>query len=66
MSWSSCPEKVKAIAELAVPRNLKEVRGFLGMVGYYRKFIKDFAELTEPLTKLLRKNEKFKITTEFP
>ena len=42
---------------MARPRTKKEVRTFLGMVGYYRQFIRNFAELAEPLTQLTKKAE---------
>jgi transposase InsO family protein len=53
------PEKVEAIGKLRVPETVKEVRSLLGALGYYRKFIKNFAEITEPLTALTRKNCQF-------
>ena len=57
-------EKVKAISEMKPPRNQKGVREFLGMVGYYRKFINRFANATRPMTKLTRKCVKFEWTEE--
>jgi hypothetical protein len=44
-------EKVRAIKDFTVPKNKKAIRQFLGLVGYYRKFIKDFAKIAEPLYK---------------
>jgi hypothetical protein len=38
------------------PTNVKEIRGFLGMAGYYRRFIEGFSKIAGPMTKLLRKN----------
>ena len=55
---------MKAIREMPIPRNVKEVRTFLGMVNYYRRFTKDLSGIVEPLTKLLRKNVKFVISAE--
>ena len=52
-------EKVKAIHEMRPPTNPKGVREFLGMVGYYRKFINRFADAARPLTKLTQKDCKF-------
>ena len=57
-------EKVKAIHEMKPPTNAKGVRDFLGLVGYYRKFINRFANAARPLTKLTRKNSKFIWTEE--
>ena len=57
-------EKVKAILEMKPPRNQKGVREFLGMVGYYRKFINRFADTARPMTKLTRKGVKFEWTEE--
>lgn len=42
-------EKSKAVEAWSIPSTLKELRGFLGLVGYYRKFIKGFASITSPL-----------------
>ena len=52
-------EKIKAISEMKPPKNQKGVREFLGMVGYYRKFISRFADAATPITKLTRKDSKF-------
>lgn len=48
------PNKVATIRDYAVPKTLKELRSFLGLSGYYRKFIKDYAKITKPLTIHLR------------
>jgi hypothetical protein len=53
------PGKVSAIQNVPVPANIKEMRSFLGLVNYYRRFIPDFASITEPLTRLTRKNVPF-------
>ena len=47
--------KVMAIKQLKRPTTKKEVRAFLGMTGYYRRFIRDFAQIAEPLTNLTKK-----------
>ena len=52
-------EKIKAISEIKSPTNQKEAREFLGMVGYYRKFISRFADAARPMTKFTRKDTKF-------
>ena len=58
------PDKVKAIHGMKFPRNPKEVREFLGMVGYYRSFIGIFADAARPMTKLIRKGIQFIWTDE--
>ena len=47
------------IIEWKPPRNVTEVRSFLGLVGYYRKFVKGFSMTTASMTRLLQKNPKF-------
>lgn len=59
------PAKIKAILDYPIPRTTKEIRGFLGLLGYYRKFIKDFAKITKPLTSCLKKDAKIELTPEF-
>ncbi|XP_011101727.1 uncharacterized protein LOC105179793 [Sesamum indicum] len=53
------PAKVKAILEWVPPKNVSEIRSFLGLAGYYRRFVKDFSIITKPLTNLLKKNAPF-------
>ena len=45
--------------EWQAPKNVKEIRGFLGMAGYCRRFIEGFSKIAVPMTKLLRKNAPF-------
>ena len=49
---------------MPVPKNAKQVKQFLGLVGYYRKFVPRFADISRVLTKLTRKDEEFKWTPE--
>lgn len=53
------PNKVKAVAEFPKPTDVPAVRRFLGMAGYYRRFIPHFARITRPLCELLRKETNF-------
>ena len=50
------PNKIKAIKEWTKPANISKLRGFLGLTGYYQRFIKNYADITAPLTNLLNKN----------
>ncbi|XP_073290992.1 uncharacterized protein [Primulina huaijiensis] len=52
--------KVDLITNLPYPINIKEVRGFLGHAGFYRRFIKDFSKIALPMSKLLQKDVPFK------
>ena len=54
------PEKVKAITDMKEPSNVHELRRFLGMASYYRKFIKNFADITAPLYELAKKFSQIK------
>ena len=53
------PEKVEVVLEWPRPTNVTEIRSFLGLAGYYRRFVEGFSRLAAPLTKLTQKNEKF-------
>ena len=53
------PQKIEAIVNWKPPTNVTEIRSFLGLAGYYRKFVEGFSKLATPLTKLIRKEEKF-------
>ncbi|XP_075473834.1 uncharacterized protein LOC142504875 [Primulina tabacum] len=53
------PKKVEAITEWPKPKNATDIRSFLGLAGYYRKFIEGFSSIAITLTKLTQKNSKF-------
>ena len=53
------PHKIEAIVNWPRPTNVTEVRSFMGLAGYYRRFVKDFSRIAIPLTQLTRKNVPF-------
>jgi hypothetical protein len=58
------PEKVVAIRECSTQNNVKEVRYFMGLAGYYRRFIGGFLKIAHPITSLQRKGMKFQWMTD--
>ena len=58
------PKKIEAIVSWSRPSNVAEVRSFLGLAGYYRKFVKDFSRIALSLTRLTQKRVKFDWTEE--
>ena len=56
------PEKIKAIKEWPVPTDVSAVRSFMGIAGYYRRFVERFAGIAHPITSLQRKGVKFEWT----
>ena len=53
------PKKIEVVVEWKPPRNVTEVCSFLGLAGYYRRFVKGFPMIAAPMTRLLQKNVKF-------
>ena len=53
------PDKVKAIRELQPPKTKEDIRSLLGLVGFYREFIKNLSALTDPIQKLMKKDVQF-------
>ena len=53
------PQKIEAVVNWKPPKNVSDVRSFLGLTGYYRKFVEGFSKIAAPLTKLTRKDVKY-------
>jgi hypothetical protein len=58
------PGKVKDVLNWMPPTTISEIRSFLGLAGYYHRFIKDFSKIAKPMTKLLKKNKAFEWTKQ--
>jgi hypothetical protein len=56
--------KVTSIVDWKIPSTVSEVRSFLGLAGYYRRFIEGFSKIAKPMTSLLEKGKEFKWTGE--
>jgi len=52
-------EKVRGVLEWPTPKCVKDIQKFLGLANYYRRFVKDFAEIARPMHRLVRKQEKW-------
>ena len=58
------PENIEAIMTRPTPRNVVDVRSFMGLTGYYRRFIEGFSKVSHPVTSLQRKGIKFEWTSK--
>lgn len=58
------PDKVSAIRDWPVPKSMKQVRGFLGLAGWYRRFVQNFSTLAFPITETISAKKKFVWTKE--
>lgn len=58
-------DKIKAVLNYPLPKTVTEIKSFLGLIGYYRRFIKDFAKVTQPLTSCLKKRNKIIINQAY-
>jgi len=61
---STDPVKIKLSEDWPVPKNVRELRGFLGLTGYYRRFVQNYSEIVSPLNALLKKDRAFSGTEE--
>ncbi|XP_025801385.1 uncharacterized protein LOC112880861 [Panicum hallii] len=53
------PEKIEAVSEWQQPKSVTDIRSFLGLAGYYRRFIENFSKIAKPMTELLKSNVPF-------
>jgi hypothetical protein len=58
------PGKVRDVLNWKLPIAISKIRSFLGLVGYYRRFIQDFSKVAKPMTRLLEKGKVFKWTQD--
>ena len=59
------PKKIEAVIDWPRPTTVTEVRSFLGLAGYYKRFVKDFSKIAAPLTRLTQKNIRFNWTDRY-
>ena len=58
------PQKIECVKNWPVPNNITELRSFLGLCSYYRRFIADYSHIAKPLTRLTEKDQKFNWTSD--
>lgn len=54
-----CERHIQTILDFPQPKNIKEIRSFLGLTNYFRKFVKDYSLKTQPLQLLVKNNKDF-------
>ena len=59
------PAKIEAVKKWLTPKTVQELQKFLGLAGYYRRYVKDFASLAQPLFRLMERGREFKWTPEY-
>lgn len=59
------PDKITSIQNYPIPQTTKQIKQFLGLIGYYRKFVPDFAKITKPLTLCLKKGRKITLDSDY-
>ncbi|XP_024028189.1 uncharacterized protein LOC112093615, partial [Morus notabilis] len=58
------PSKIETVLQWERPKNVAEIHSFLGLAGYYRRFVKDFLSIAAPMTRLTKKEVKFQWDAE--
>jgi hypothetical protein len=59
------PRKIQTIVEWTTPKSVPELRSFLGLANYYRRFIEGYSKKTTPLSDLLKKNRRWEWTVDY-
>jgi hypothetical protein len=58
------PRKIQDVSSWDTPKSVSDIRSFLGLDGYYRRFIEGFSKITKPMIELLGKDKKFEWSTK--
>jgi len=58
------PEKIRTIMEWPIPKDVADIRSFMGLTGYYRRFVEGFSRVAYPITSLQKKGRIFKWTAK--